>query len=252
MLAKRVIPVQLLSAGRLVKTRGFANPRDVGSPVSSSRVYYANGADELIFLSIDGGLIDQLVTVLGEVSKVLFVPLAAGGGVASESDAWRLVQAGADKVVVNSAAYGRDHVIENIARRIGCQSVCVAIDVRAEVGGRYVLYSHRGTRREGVSLADHVRRCVDSGVGEILVQSIDRDGTMAGYDLGLTEAVRCAAPTVPIVALGGAGNYQHLADAFALGIDGCAAGSLFNFTDSNPMRAKAYLRNRGIPCRHGS
>jgi imidazole glycerol-phosphate synthase subunit HisF len=249
-LAKRVIPVQLLSGGRLVKTKQFVTPRDVGNPVSSSRIYYANGADELFFLNIDrkDSSIDPLVQVLGEVSRVLFVPLAAGGGISSEEDAWRLIQAGADKVVVNTATYGKGTVIDRIAKRIGCQSVCAAIDVRG-AQGRYEPYSHLGTLRQSITLRDHIRRCVDLGAGEILIQSIDRDGMMCGYDLDLLRYACMAAETVPVVCLGGAGNYQHLADAFEVGVDGVACGSLFNFGDNNPLRAKAYLRNRGVVCR---
>jgi cyclase len=243
---KRVIPVQLLSRGRLVKTRGFAGARDVGAPVSSSRVYYANGADEIVFLNIDRGAVDVLCRVLEAVSEVLFVPITAGGGITCEADAAALIRAGADKVVVNSAAYSDPGIISRIGRALGCQAVCVSIDVMEATQ----LYSKGGSVRETVTLQDHVRRVVDAGAGEILVNSIDRDGTMGGYDLDLIREVRRLAPGIPVVALGGAGNYQHLADAIELaGVDGVAAGSLFNFTDSNPMRAKAYLRNRGIACR---
>jgi cyclase len=241
---KRVIPVQLLSRGRLVKTRGFSGARDVGAPVSSSRVYYANGADEIVFLNIDRGAVDVLCRVLEAVSEVLFVPIAAGGGIACEDDAFALIRAGADKVVVNSIAYDDPGIISRIGARLGCQAVCVALDVKDGA-----LYSNGGTKREDVTLGDHVRRCVDAGAGEILVNSIDRDGAMGGYDLDLVREVRALAPEIPVVCVGGAGNYQHLADAIGAGVDGVAAGSLFNFTDSNPMRAKAYLRNRGIACR---
>lgn len=242
---KRVIPVQLLSGGRLVKTRAFAGARDVGAPVSSSRVYYANGADEIVFLNIDRGSVDVLVRVLEAVSEVLFVPITAGGGIASSEDAADLVRAGADKVVVNSITYDDPGIISRIGARLGCQAVCVSIDVR---GGKE-LYSQGGIVYQPIALEDHVRRCVDAGAGEILINSIDRDGAMGGYDLDLVRQVRELAPEIPVVCVGGAGNYQHLADAIGAGVDGVAAGSLFNFTDSNPMRAKAYLRNRGIACR---
>jgi cyclase len=229
-----------------VKTRGFSGARDVGAPVSSSRVYYANGADEIVFLNIDRGAVDVLCRVLEAVSEVLFVPIAAGGGITCEDDALALVRAGADKVVVNSAAYDDPGIISRIGARLGCQAVCVSVDVR----GANEVYSNGGSFRESVSLANHVRRCVDAGAGEILINSIDRDGAMGGYDLDLLREVRALAPHIPVIAMGGAGNYQHLADAIELaGVDGVAAGSLFNFTDSNPMRAKAYLRNRGIACR---
>lgn len=251
MLTKRIIPVQLLSGGRLVKTKQFGAPRDVGSPVSSSRVYYANGADELIFLNIDraDASITPLLNVLEDVSQVLFVPLTAGGGVATEDDASRLVQAGADKVAINTAAYGDPKLLTRIANRLGCQAVVASIDVLCRQG-RYHPFSHLGSMMQGGGVMDHVGRCVDAGAGEILINSIDRDGMMQGYDLELLRLVIDAAGSVPVVCLGGAGNYQHLAEAFEAGADACAAGSLFNFTDSNPLRAKAYLRNHGVLCRH--
>lgn len=251
MLTKRVVPVQLLSGGRLVKTKQFGAPRDVGNPVSSSRVYYANGADELVFLNIDrqDGSIGPLVKVLEAVSEVLFVPLAAGGGIESVEDARALVHAGADKIVLNTIAYGDPGLITRIATKLGSQAVVVSIDVRCDQG-RYRPYSHCGTAAQSTSLEDHIKACVDLGAGEILINSIDRDGMMQGYDLDLVRFARQAAGQVPVVCLGGAGNYQHLADAIEAGADAVAAGSLFNFTDSNPLRAKAFLRNQGVPCRH--
>jgi cyclase len=250
MLARRIIPVQLLQGGRLVKTRQFDKPRDVGNPVSSSRVYYANGADELVFLHIDRGIrgIAPLVKVMAEVSQVLFVPLAAGGGVWTHRDARELINAGADKVILNTVLYHEPTVLRRCADMLGCQSVVVSIDVKRD-GATWNCYSNCGTRRQDIPLRDHIESSIASGAGEIFIQSIDRDGMRDGYDLDLIKACIGWAGSTPVVACGGAGTYEHLAAGFDAGLDGAAAGSLFNFSDCNPMRAKSYLRNHGIRVR---
>lgn len=251
MLTKRVIPMQLLLDDRLVKTKQFGAPRDVGNPVSSSRVYYANGADELVFLNIDREKrgIGPLVKVLQEVSKALFVPLAAGGGVWNHKDARELIKAGADKVVINTVVYHEPDIIKRIAEHLGCQAVVVSIDVRCDQG-RYHPYSNCGRRRQFVELDAHIAKCREDGAGEFLIQSIDQDGMRRGLDLDLIDLVKRHAGNVPIVAGGGVGDYGHLLEGFQAGLDAIACGSLFCFSDSNPLRAKAFLRNHDIPCRH--
>lgn len=250
MLARRVIPVQLLLDGRLVKTKQFAAPRDVGNPVSSSRVYYANGADELVFLNIarERRTIGPLCKVMQEVSQVLFVPLAAGGGVWTVRDARDLINAGADKVVLNTAPYHQPGLIRRIAEVLGCQSIVVSIDVQRE-GSTWHCYSNCGQRRQEIALVDHIESCCAQGAGEILINSIDRDGMRGGYDIELLELVSKHAGQTPVIGCGGVGTYQHLLDGFNAGIDAAACGSLFNFGDNNPLRAKAYLRNHAIVCR---
>lgn len=250
MLKKRIIPVQLLLDGRLVKTVKFGEWRDVGDPVKSSAVYNSQNADELVFLNIarDNRTIDMLREVIERVSEVSFMPMAMGGGIRTPEDAAELIRTGADKVVINSVLYLDRSIITATAERFGAQAVIVSIDARWDPEqGCYGLWSDCGRMRENVSLADHVGRCIEAGAGEIMVQSIDRDGTMQGYDLELIRQVKAVA-TVPVIAGGGSGNYEHLKDAFLeTDVSAVACGSLFNFSDSNPIRAKAFLSNYGLP-----
>lgn len=248
MLKRRIIPVQLLLDGRLVKTIRFDEPRDVGSPVSSTRVYNDQSADELIFLNISrtDASVEALIALIEQVSEVCFVPLTMGGGIRSTEDAARLIRAGADKVSFNTVCYGQPEIMRATAEIFGTQAVVAAIDVRRTKHG-WQLYSACGRQPEQVTLEDHIRSCVDHGAGEILIQSIDRDGTMDGYDVELLRAANTAA-SVPVVALGGSGNYAHLEQAFVeADVSAVACGSLFNFSDSNPVRARAYLLNHDIP-----
>jgi imidazole glycerol-phosphate synthase subunit HisF len=250
MLKKRIIPVQLLLDGRLVKTVKFGEWRDVGDPVKSSAVYNSQYADELVFLNIarDNRTIDMLREVIERVSEVSFMPMAMGGGIRTPEDAAELIRTGADKIVVNSVLYSDRSIITATAERFGAQAVIVSIDARwDEEGGCYQPWSDCGRMRENVSLTEHVGRCIEAGAGEIMIQSIDRDGTMQGYDLELIRQVKEVA-TVPVIAAGGSGNYEHLKDAFLeTGVSAVACGSLFNFSDSNPIRAKAFLSNYGLP-----
>ena len=247
MLKRRIIPIELLSGGRLVKTRGFDAPRDVGDPVKSSKVYSDQDADELVLLQIDRDerRMAPLVDVVRRIAEHCFVPFTVGGGIARLEDAAPLFEAGADKVLVNSAAYRDPRVLSAIAERYGRQAVVVGIDVRVVEGG-YVLYSDCGRRREAVALDEHIAAVVAAGAGELMVQSIDRDGVMEGYDLTLLKRVVAASP-VPVIAAAGAGHFLHLKEAFDAGADAAACGSLFNFGDNNPLRAKAFLKNHGIP-----
>lgn len=248
-LKKRIIPVQLLLDDRLVKTVKFGTYRDVGDPIKSSGVYNSQYADELIFLNItrDASSVEPLARLIEKVSEVSFMPLAVGGGIRGFDDAAFLIKNGADKIVLNSAAYDRPELITEIADTFGAQAVIVCVDARWDDESQtYALYSHCGDTRRNVPLRRHVERMVAAGCGEILIQSIDRDGTMQGYDLRLIEQVVSVA-SVPVIACGGAGTYEHLKDAFlATGVSAVACGSLFNFSDSNPIRAKAFLSNYGL------
>jgi imidazole glycerol-phosphate synthase subunit HisF len=249
MLKKRIIPIQLLMEGRLVKTRRFSDWRDVGDPVKSSAVYNSQYADELIFLNISrqSRSIDDLKRVITAVSKVSFMPIAMGGGIRNASDAAELILTGADKIVINTLAYRSPHIITETASRFGAQAVIASIDaLRDEESGEYLLMSDRGERREPVTLETHVRSVIAAGAGEIMIQSIDRDGMMTGYDIALIRRV-VAVSTIPVIAAGGSGNYEHLKDLFlGTSVSAAACGSLFNFSDSNPIRAKAFLTNYGI------
>lgn len=249
MLKKRIIPLQLLLDGRLVKTRAFTDWRDVGDPVKSAGVYNSQYADELIFLNIarEEPTIETLRTVIEAVSRVSFMPIAIGGGITSFADAAELIRTGADKVVMNSVAYARPAVIAETAETFGAQAVIVGIDVRWDGDAcTYRLYSGCGRRAQPVTLEQHVAAVTAAGAGEIMIQSIDRDGMMDGYDIELVRQVMNIS-SIPVIAAGGSGNYAHLRDVFlATDVSAVACGSLFNFSDSNPIRAKASLANHGL------
>jgi len=247
MLKRRIIPIELLANGRLVKTRCFAAPRDVGDPVKSSRVYSDQDADELLFLNISRAnrTTDELIAQVTRIAAACFVPLSAGGGITTFEAAAQLIQCGADKVVINSAAYRDPALLGSIAQAFGRQAVVASIDVRSE-GNGYSLWSGCGEVRERVLLEDHIQQLISAGAGEIMIQSIDRDGVMGGYDLDLLRRVTAISP-VPVIPAAGAGHFLHLKEAFDAGADAAACGSLFNFGDNNPLRAKAYLKNHGIP-----
>ena len=248
MLKKRIIPVQLLLNDRLVKTVRFGEYRDVGDPVKSSAVYSAQRADELVFLNIarDQSSVKPLADVIARVSKVSFMPFAVGGGIRTFEDAAFLIKNGADKVVINSAAYRDKDMLTKISERFGAQAVVVSIDARRSAGGGYVLKSSCGTVTEDITLAGHIRACEAAGAGEFFVQSIDQDGTMEGFDIPLIREA-CRSATVPVIGCGGSGDYNQLRDAFLeTNVSALACGSLFNFSDSNPIRAKAFLSNHGL------
>ena len=250
MLKKRIIPVQLLHEGRLVKPVKFAEWRDVGDPVKSSAVYNSTLADELIFLNIarDNRSIEALGTIIKKVSEVIFMPLAMGGGIASAADASFLILNGADKIVLNTRAYTNPEIITETAERFGAQSVVVSIDVRRDdATGDYALYSDCGRQLRRLSLEEHVANVEKAGAGEIVIQSIDREGTMSGFDIPLIQRTM-KATKLPVIATGGSGSIDQLREAFLeTDVGAIACGSLFNFSDTNPMRAKAFLTNHGLP-----
>lgn len=249
MLKKRIIPIQLLVDGRLVKSIQFDGWRDVGDPVKSSTVYNSQYADELIFLNIARGqrTVADLQKVIKDVSMVSFMPMAMGGGIRTAEDAAYLILNGADKIVVNSIAYSDPAVISKTAETFGAQAVIVCIDVRFDdERGDYVLYSDCGRKAEHVGLEQHIENVLRAGAGEIMVQSIDRDGTMTGFDIPLIKRAM-AVSSAPVIAAGGSGNYEQMRDAFLeTDVSALACGSLFNFSDSNPIRAKAFLSNHGL------
>jgi imidazole glycerol-phosphate synthase subunit HisF len=246
MLKKRIIPVQTLIRGRLVKTIQFDRFRDVGDPVKSSQVYSDCDADELVFLNIDRAdrSVEPLLFLIDKVSEVCFMPLSLGGGIRTLRDAELLIKNGADKVVVNSVCYGDPALISRISDKFGSQAVVVSVDARYNPArSKYELYSDCGRKLERTSLGEHVETVVRSGAGEIFVNSIDRDGTMSGYDIRLIKIVT-ELSTIPVIACGGAGNFEHMKEAFlCTGVSALACGSLFNFGDNNPIRAKAFLSN---------
>lgn len=244
------MPTLLHKGTTLVKGTAFDSWRRVGSAMQSVKVYNMRQVDELVFLDIsathdrrepDFDLIDDL-------ADECFMPLAVGGGIGSIQHVRRLLEVGADKVVINTAAVERPELIREISDEFGSQCVVVSIDARAKTNRESEVYVESGTRPTGrnpVSVAENAEKL---GAGEILVTSIDRDGTMSGYDLHLIRAVS-EAVTIPVIASGGAGNYDHMAEALRAGASAVAAASLFHFTEQTPLEAKRHLRELGFPTR---
>lgn len=250
MLKKRIIPTLLLSKGRMVKGKRFTDFRDTGDPVSAARIYNAQNADELFFLDIDasrsGSAFETLEKTVKEVAKECFMPLSVGGGVNSIDKIRRLLLAGADKVSINTAAHTNPDLINQAADLYGRQCIVVAIDIRKQEDG-YCLFSHCGTQKSVKSLPDFISDMTQRGAGEFVISSIDNDGMMNGYDLASAKAVRQLTDR-PIIISGGAGTFMHLVDAFnESNVDAVACASLFHFGDNNPIRARSYLLNQGIP-----
>jgi cyclase len=252
MLAKRIIPCLDVKDGRVVKGVRFVELRDAGDPVEAARAYQRQGADELTFLDITASHEgrDTLVDIVGEVARQVFMPLTVGGGVRAAEDVRRLLQAGADKVSINTAALADPDLLDETSRRFGRQCIVLAIDARRNPGGAgWTVYTHGGRRPTGLDAVDWAREGVRRGAGEILLTSMDCDGTKSGYDNELTRAVAEAVP-VPVIASGGAGTLGHLADALIAGrADAVLAASIFHFGEFTIAGAKAYLRERGIPVR---
>ncbi len=250
MLKKRIIPKLLLRNGRNVKGKQFVDLRDTGFPVTNARIYDAQGADELIFLDIEASNENrrQLFDIIAKTAEEVFMPFCVGGGVRTTGDIRGLLLAGADKVAINTAAVETPALIEAGARLFGAQCIVVSVDFRRGYR-KGTVFTHCGTVDTGLDVLEHVRRMVDLGAGEILLTSIDRDGMMTGYDLEMTRRVADAV-SVPVIASGGAGSLQHLAEAFCNGgASAVAVGSLFHFTDQSPIKARAFLRVAGFDVR---
>lgn len=249
MLKKRIIPLQLLYRDRLVKSVNFNHFRDVGDPVASSKVYNSQYADELIILNIDREErnIKALLKWISPIATECFMPLTFGGGISTYEDATLLFNNGADKVVLNSICYKTPEVIDQIAKKFGTQAIIVAIDVfKDPKTQQYHLLSDCGRYQQSVCLFEHLKQCIIYGAGEILLQSVDRDGKMTGFDLTLIHQISSVI-SVPLIACGGAGNYTHMQEVFEkTDVNAVACGSIFNFTDSNLIRAKAFLQNYDI------
>jgi cyclase len=249
MLARRIIPSLDVAGGRVVKGVHFESLRDAGDPVEQAARYVAEGADELVFLDISASP-DERRTTLEMVARVadsLFTPFTVGGGIRSVADAGATLRAGADKISVNTAAVRDPSLVSRLAESFGSQCVVAAVDVR-RVDGRMTVVVNGGrepTPREALSW---VRELEALGAGEILLTSMDRDGTGSGYDLDLVRAA-AAAVGIPIIASGGAGNLGHLAEALEAGAHGVLAATIFHFRGSSLPEARAFLRERGYPVR---
>jgi len=254
MLAKRIIPCLDVNAGRVVKGINFVELRDAGDPVEIARRYDEQGADEITFLDITASSDDRdiILHIVEAVASQVFIPLTVGGGVRTVEDVRRLLNAGADKVSFNSAAVANPQVIRDASDKYGAQCIVVAIDAKKRQGvdgGGWDVYTHGGRKNTGLDAVDWARRMAELGAGEILLTSMDRDGTKTGFDLELTRAVSEAVP-VPVIASGGVGALQHLSEGIRLGgADAVLAASIFHYGEFTVAQAKALMAHDGIPVR---
>jgi imidazole glycerol-phosphate synthase subunit HisF len=250
----RVIPCLDVANGRVVKGVNFVDLADAGDPVEQARAYDAAGADEICFLDITASheARGTMVDVVRRTAEVCFMPLTVGGGVRTVEDARALLLAGADKVAVNSAAVARPELVTELADRFGSQCVVASVDARAVERGRWEVFTHGGRRATGIDAVEHAVRLAALGAGELLVTSMDRDGTQGGYDLALTRAIADAV-TVPVVASGGVGELDHLVAGIRDGhASAVLAASIFHFGRHTIADAHAALAAAGIPVRkHG-
>jgi cyclase len=249
MLARRIIPCLDVAGGRVVKGVHFKSLRDAGDPVEQASRYDAEGADELVFLDISASPEARQTTLemVSRVAETIFIPFTVGGGIRSVADAGAALRAGADKTAVNTAAVRDPSLVSRLAESFGSQCVVVAVDVK-RIGGRLTVMVNGGREETSLEAVDWSRRLEALGAGEILLTSMDRDGTGEGYDLPLLEAVTRTV-SIPVIASGGAGSLAHLAEALEAGAHGVLAASIFHFKDSSLPRARAYLRERGYPVR---
>jgi len=249
MLAKRIIPCLDVKDGRVVKGVQFVNLRDAGDPVEQALIYDRMGADELVFLDITASPDGRKTTaeMVRRVADSVFLPFTVGGGIRTVEDMRAILLAGADKVSVNTAAMQRPEILSACAERFGSQCVVLAIDARRQPQGGWEVYTHGGRRPAGIDAVTWAQRGVALGAGEILLTSMDADGTLAGYDNALNKAVSDAV-NIPVIASGGAGNLDHLYDAVVEGgADAVLMASITHFGNYTITQMKEYLRNRGLP-----
>lgn len=254
-LAKRLIPCLDVDQGRVVKGVKFVDIRDAGDPVEIARRYDEAGADELVFLDITASTEnrDTMVTTVERLAREVSIPLTVGGGIRSLDDISRMLKAGADKVSINSAAVKNPELVREASERFGAQCIVVAIDAKKVSGPdeapRWELFTHGGKKGTGIDVIEWAKKMADYGAGEILLTSMDRDGTKDGFDLPLTRDVS-EAVDIPVIASGGVGNLQHLVDGIVEGkADAVLAASIFHFGEASIGEAKAYMRERGIDVR---
>lgn len=251
MLAKRIIPCLDVHEGRVVKGTNFVNLRDAGDPVELAALYDQEGADELIFLDISASAEgrETMVDVVRRTAEQVFIPFTIGGGLRTLDDIRKMLRAGADKVSLNTSAVQNPGLIEEGAHAFGSQCIVVAIDARQTRAGAWEVYIHGGRTPTGKDVLQWVEEVERLGAGEILLTSMDRDGTKNGYDLELTRAVSRAV-SLPVIASGGVGTLDHLAEGLTAGeADAVLAASIFHYREYSIVEAKAYLEERGIPIR---
>jgi cyclase len=250
-LAKRIIPCLDVTAGRVVKGVNFVGLRDAGDPVEIARRYDREGADELTFLDITASSDqrDLILHIIEAVAAEVFIPLTVGGGVREVNDVRRLLNAGADKVSINTTAVTNPQVVADAAAHFGSQCIVVAIDAKAGSDGKWEVYTHGGRRATGLDAVEWALKMQQLGAGEILLTSMDRDGTRSGFNLELTRAVSDAVK-IPVIASGGVGNLQHLADGVIQGhADAVLAASIFHFGEYTVNEAKLHMMQNGIEVR---
>ncbi len=250
MLSKRIIACLDVRDGKVVKGVNFEGLRDAGDPAELARRYNVEGIDEIVILDVTATVEARQARAhtIAAVAKEIFLPLAVGGGIHSEADAAAAIEAGADKVSLNTAALKTPELITNLARRYGSQAVIVAIDAKMQ-DDRYAVYVRSGQAATPRDAVEWAREATDRGAGEILLTSIDRDGTKAGFDCAMTAAVS-AAVNIPVIASGGAGTFDHFADVFRDGrADAALAASIFHFNERSVVELKRYLSTCGIPVR---
>ncbi len=251
MLTRRIIPCLDVKDGRVVKGTSFVQLRDAGDPVEQASAYDAQGADEICFLDISAAPEGRstLLDVVARTADCVFAPLTVGGGVRAVDDVERLLLAGADKISMNTAAIRDPSLIARAADRFGIQAIVVAVDAKRRGDGTWEVYSHGGRTPEGLDALAWCQRAAELGAGELLLTSMDQDGTRSGYDLDLVRAVSSSV-TIPVIASGGVGTLDHLADGLALGgADAVLAASIFHFGQHTIAEAKAHLAARGLPVR---
>ncbi|WP_456434926.1 imidazole glycerol phosphate synthase subunit HisF [Thermovibrio ammonificans] len=248
MLAKRIIPCLDVKDGRVVKGVNFVNLIDAGDPVENAKVYDEQGADELVFLDITASYEKRaiMLDVVKRTAEQVFMPLTVGGGVRTVEDIRNLLNAGADKVSINTAAVKNPQLITEGAKLFGSQCIVVAIDAKRVAPGKWEVFIHGGRTPTGIDAVEWAKEVVDRGAGEILLTSMDRDGTKAGYDIELTRAIS-EAVSVPVIASGGAGKKEHFYEGLVEGkADAVLAASVFHFKEISIPELKAYLKERGV------
>lgn len=251
MFTKRIIPCLDVNKGRVVKGVNFVDLKDAGDPVEIAKAYDAAGADEVVFLDITASCEarDTVVDMVRDVAANVFIPFTVGGGIRTVDDFKRLLREGADKISVNSAAIDRPELIREAAEKFGSQCVVVAIDAKRRPDGGWNIYKHGGRLDTGIDAVEWAKKAESLGAGEILLTSMDCDGTKAGYDIALTKAISDAV-SIPVIASGGAGTMEHFYDVLTEGgADAALAASLFHFKELEIMQVKDYLAEKGVSVR---